>query len=55
MAEVGYKRIGVQCRDKLRNLKSNYKKLDNKGETDRWKAWKFYSCMNEALHKKPAT
>ena len=27
MAEAGYERTGVQCRDELKNLKSNYKML----------------------------
>ena len=57
MAEAGYERTGVQCRDKMKKLKSDYKKLkDNKGETGRRnKALKFYGCINEALHNKPAT
>ena len=27
MVEAGYERTGVQCSDKLKNLKSKYKKL----------------------------
>ena len=34
--EVRYKRTGVQCRDKLKKLKSEYKKVkDNNSETEK--------------------
>ena len=48
MAEAGYERTGVQCRDKLKSLNSEYEKVkDNKSKTGRRrKAWKFCSCMN---------
>ena len=57
MLEAGYERSGVQCRDKLKKLKSEYKKVkDNNNETGKQrKAWKFYCCMNEVLGNKPAT
>ena len=57
MAEAGYKRTEMQCRAKLKTLKSEYKKLtENKTKTGRRrKAWKFYGYMNEALHNKQAT
>ena len=57
MVEAGYKRTGVQCREKIKKLKSEYKKIkDNNSETGRGrKAWKFYSCMNEILGNKPVT
>ena len=55
--EAGYGRTGVQCRDKLKNLKSEYKKMkDNNSETGRRrKVWKFYGCMKDVLGNKPAT
>ena len=57
MLEARYERTGVQCRDKLKKLKSEYKKIkDNNSETGRQrKAWKFYSCINDVLGNKPAT
>ena len=56
MVEAGYDRTGVQCRDKLKKLKSEYKKVkDNNSETGRRrKVWKFYGCMNDVLGNKPA-
>ena len=34
MLEAGYERSGVQCRDKLKKFKSEYKKVkDNNNET----------------------
>ena len=57
MVEAGYQRTGVQCRDKMKKLKSEYKKVkDNNTETGRRrKAWKFYDCINDVLGNKPAT
>ena len=48
MTEAGDKRTGVQCQDKLKKLKSEYKKVkDYNTELGKQrKAWKFYSCMN---------
>ncbi len=57
MVEAGYERSGVQCRDKIKKLKGEYKKVkDHNNETGkRRKAWKLYDCMNEVLGNKPAT
>ena len=57
MVEAGYERTGVQCRDKIKKLKGEYKKIkDNNNETGRKrKVWKFYDCMNDILGSKPAT
>ena len=36
MVEAGHERTGVQCREKIKKLKSEYKKIkDNNGETGR--------------------
>ena len=44
MVEAGYERNGVQCRDKIKKLKGEFKKIkDNNNETGRKrKVWKFY-------------
>ena len=57
MGEAGYERTGVQCRDKIKKLKTEYKKVkDNNDETGRQrKVWRFYDCMNEVLGDRPAT
>ena len=57
MKEAGYVRTGVQCRDKIKKMKTEYKKIkDNNNETGRdRKVWKFYDCMNDILGNKPAT
>ena len=51
MVEVGYDRTGVQCREKIKKLKSEYKEIKgNNSETGKQrKAWKFYICMDEVL------
>ena len=57
MTEAGYDQSGVQCRDKIKKLKGEYKKIkDSNNETGRnRKTWKFYDPMNEILGNKPAT
>ena len=57
MMEEGYERSGVQCRDKLKKLKAEYKKIKdgNKETGTKRKNWKFYDCMNGVLGDKPAT
>ena len=57
MKEAGYVRTGVQCRDKIKKMKTEYKKIkDNNDETGRdRKLLKFYDCMNDILGNKPAT
>ena len=57
MKEAGYVRTGVQCRDKIKKMKTEYKKIkDNNNQTGRdRKVWKFYDCMNDILGNKPAT
>ena len=57
MSDAGYSKSAVQCRDKVKKLKQEYKKVKDKnnptgtGRTD----WKFYDKVNEILGNKPAT
>ena len=57
LGAAGYERTPVQCRDKLKKLKGEYKKVkDNNNETGRKrKNWKFYDAVNDVLGNKPAT
>ena len=57
MKEAGYERSGVQCRDKIKKLRGEYRKIkDNNNETGRnRKNWKFYDPLNEILGSRPAT
>ena len=57
MTEAGYDQSGVQCRDKIKKLKGEYKKIkDSNNETGRnRKTWTFYDPMNEILRNKPVT
>lgn len=54
---AGYERTAIQCRDKLKKLRAEYKKVkDNNDETGRRrKKFKFYDELNEVLGCKPAT
>ena len=51
MVETGYAKNGVQCRDNIKKLKVEYKKIkDNNNESGRdRKIWRFYDCMNDIL------
>ena len=57
MEESGYSKTAVQCRDKIKKLKKDYKKVKDKnrptgtGTT----VWKFYDAVNDILGNKPAT
>ena len=56
MAEVGYKRTGVQCRDKLKNLKSNYRKVkDSRSKKGIKKEGLEFNCYSKTLHNKTVT
>ena len=57
LCDIGYERTAVQCREKLKKLKSEYKKIkDNNNETGRKrKHWRFYDAVNNVLGCKPAT
>ena len=56
MDEAGYNRSWTQCRDKLKKLKGDYKKVkDHNDETGRGrKTWKFFESMDSILGTKPA-
>ena len=51
MGEAGYQRTWSQCRDKIKKLKSEYRKVkDNNDETGkRRKAWKFYDKVDDII------
>ena len=57
MEDSGYRKTAVQCREKLKKLKKDYKKVKDKnrptgtGTT----VWKFYDAVNDILGNKPAT
>ena len=57
MSAAGYNRTGLQCQEKVKKMKQDFKKIkDNNNETGRRrKSWKFYDCMNEILGERPAT
>ena len=54
---AGYKRSWSQCRDKLKKLKGDYRKVrDHNNETGRErKVWKYFEEMDAILGTKPAT
>ena len=58
MSESGFERTFQQCRDKLKKLKSEYRKLKDKqgktGESKR-KDWDYFEVMDAILGTKPAT
>ncbi|XP_011406402.1 PREDICTED: zinc finger protein with KRAB and SCAN domains 2-like [Amphimedon queenslandica] len=57
MEESGYSKTAIQCREKIKKLKKDYKKVKDKniptgtGTT----VWKFYDAVNDILGNKPAT
>ena len=57
LEKEGYKRTWSQCRDKLKKLKKEYKKLkDYHDETGKKrKQWKFYDKVDDIIGSKPAT
>lgn len=57
LGDVGYERTAVQCREKIKKLRSEYKKIkDNNDETGRKrKGWRYYDAINDVLGCKPAT
>lgn len=57
MQAKGYSRDAVQCREKVKKLKGEYRKIKdkhNKTGTGR-KKWKFFDVLDSALGNKPAT
>jgi hypothetical protein len=58
MGESGFDRTFQQCRDKLKKLKSEYRKLkDKQGKTGEGKRkdWDYFDAMDAILGTKPAT
>ena len=57
MLEAGYERTGDPCRDKVKKLKGEYRKVtDSNGETGRGrKTCKFFDEMDAILGNRPAT
>ena len=54
MAVAGYDRSAIQCRDKLKELRADYKIIkDSNKETGR--ASRFYEKLDEILGHRPAT
>ena len=57
MREEGYARTGVQCRDKVKKLKQDYRKIkDNNNESGRARrSTKIFEAMDLILGHRPAT
>ena len=55
LENAGYKRTWVQCRDKIKKLKGEYKKIKYHNETRRErKVWKFYESIDCIIGTRPA-
>ena len=57
MQEKGYTKTAVQCREKIKKLKGEYRKIKdqhNKTGTGR-KKWRFHDALDSVLGNKPAT
>ena len=57
MAGAGFDRSGTQCRDKIKKLRAEYRKIKDKhGKTGTGRSsWKFFDDMDKILGHKPAT
>ena len=58
LSVVGYNRTYEQCREKIKKLKAEYKKIsDKRKETGqgRYPEWDYYDAMDEVLGYKPST
>ena len=57
MFEAGYDRTGTQCREKIKKLKVDYRKVKDKNKQtgNNQKDTKFYNALNEILDNKPTT
>ena len=55
--DAGFNRNAVQCRDKIKKLKGEYRKIkDHNNETgNNRKQWRFYDTMNKVLETRPAS
>ena len=56
MAELGYERNWEQCRQKIKNLKTDYKKIkDNNRQTGKGrKEWKHFDLLDKIMRKRAA-
>ena len=58
LSKEGYERTTQQCRDKIKKLKVDYRKIKdkrNKTGEDRYPEWDFFDVLDEILGHKPAT
>ena len=56
MREAGYSRTGVQCREKIKKLKTECKKIENNNESGRARrSTKIFEAMDRILGHRPAT
>ena len=58
LTEAGHNRTLEQCRDKMKKLKAEYKKIkDKRNETGqgRYPEWNFFDAMDNVLGHKPAS
>ena len=57
MTELGYERTWIQCREKIRNLRKDYKKVTDHNRTSGKgrKTCKFFKELDEILGCRPAT
>ena len=57
LQEAGYNQTYQQCRDKIKKLKSEYRKIkDKKKKTgEGFKAWDYFDSLDQILGHKPAT
>ena len=58
LREAGFERTGKQCRDKIKKLKGEYRKIKdkrNKTGEGRFPEWDYFDPMDEILGHRPAT
>jgi len=57
MSEAGYNRTRIQCHKKIKKLKVDYQKIEDKNKQtgNNQKDTKFFNPMNEILSTKPTT
>jgi len=54
MREAGFDRSGIQCRDKIKKLKQEYRKVrdHNNQMGNKRKTWRFYEVINSVMGDK---
>ena len=58
LREAGFERTGKQCRDKIKKLKGEYRKVKdkrNKTGEGRFPEWDYFDSMDAILGHRPAT